>query len=339
MIIFSAATDVGPMSRIMSSGSRFSIAFSVAFASAENSFAQTASTGIGTLPGNASRIACASGTRSASTSDLPTWPCAARMNVFAIPPPTISASTFAASAFSTVSLVETFEPPTIATSGRAGSRERLAERLELRGHQRPRAGDRRVFRDAVRRRLGAMRGAERVVDVDIAELRHLARERVVVRLLALVEAAVLEQHDITGRERSVPRAAVHPVLDQGHGHAEKLATSRCATGASESASDQTPSFGRPRCEVTITAAPRASASRMPGTDARMRESSVIAPASSCGTFRSARMSTRFPRTSMSARRRKVIVVRCGSRAVASSRRRRGAPCARATTRAARRARR
>ena len=104
----------------MSSGATFSIAFSIGAAVAENSFAQTASTGIGTLPGNASRIAWASPTRSGSASDLPMCPCAARMKVLAMPPPTISASTFAASAFRTVSLVETFDPPTIATSGRAG---------------------------------------------------------------------------------------------------------------------------------------------------------------------------------------------------------------------------
>ena len=42
------------------------------------------------------------------------------MNVLAMPPPTISRSTLSASASSTVSFVETFEPPTIATSGRAG---------------------------------------------------------------------------------------------------------------------------------------------------------------------------------------------------------------------------
>ncbi len=38
---------------------------------------------------------------------------------------------------------------------------------------------------------------------------------------------------------------------------------------------------------------------MPGTDARMRVSSVILRASSCGTLRSARMNTRWLRTSMS----------------------------------------
>ena len=95
-----------------------------------------------------------------------------------------------------------------------GMRERLAERIELGGQQRAGAGDRRVLRDAVRGRLGAMRGAEGVVAVDVAELRHLLRERVVVLLLALVEAAVLEQHDLTRRERRVPGAAVDPVLDQ-----------------------------------------------------------------------------------------------------------------------------
>ena len=57
---------------------------------------------------------------SRSCSDLPTLkPCAAR-NVFAMPPPTISWSTFDSSVSSTVSLVDTFEPPTIASNGRAG---------------------------------------------------------------------------------------------------------------------------------------------------------------------------------------------------------------------------
>ena len=42
------------------------------------------------------------------------------MKVLAIPPPTTSWSTFCASAARMVSLVETLEPATIATSGRAG---------------------------------------------------------------------------------------------------------------------------------------------------------------------------------------------------------------------------
>ena len=42
------------------------------------------------------------------------------MKVLAIPPPTISWSTFSASVLSTVNLVDTLEPPTIATIGRLG---------------------------------------------------------------------------------------------------------------------------------------------------------------------------------------------------------------------------
>ena len=62
----------------------------------------------------------ASATRSASNSDLPIGRPAAAMKVLAMPPPTTSWSTFSASAARIVSFVETFEPPTIATSGRAG---------------------------------------------------------------------------------------------------------------------------------------------------------------------------------------------------------------------------
>ena len=69
--------------------------------------------------------------------------------------------------------------------------------------------------------------------------------------------------------------------------------SRFATGASESSGLNSPSVGRPRWLVTITAAPASSASWMQGTEARMRVSSVMLPASSCGTLRSARMNTRL----------------------------------------------
>ena len=216
------ATVVGPRSRIRSSGSTFSIAFSSAVASAAKTFAVTASMGTGTLPGNWSRIACASPTSSGSASDLPILPPSASTNVLAMPPPTISTSTFAASARRIVSLVDTFEPATIATSGPRRFGERLAQRVELGGEQRAGAGDRCEARNAVRRRLGAVRGAEGVVRVDVAELRHLLRELVAVLLLALVHAAVLEQHHLPGLQRRVPRAAVDPVADQRHRYAEQL---------------------------------------------------------------------------------------------------------------------
>src|ERR1035437_1081306 len=74
---------------------------------------------------------------------------------------------------------------------------------------------------------------------------------------------------------------------------------RCrATGASDSVSLHSPSFGRPKCEVSITRAPAPSAWRMPGSAARMRVSSVILP-SFAGTLKSTRISTRLPRRSRS----------------------------------------
>ena len=66
-----------------------------------------------------------SSTKSFSASDLPiAFPEASR-KVFAIPPPTISWSTLFASAARMVSLVETFDPATIATSGRFGAASAL----------------------------------------------------------------------------------------------------------------------------------------------------------------------------------------------------------------------
>jgi len=77
---------------------------------------------------------------------------------------------------------------------------------------------------------------------------------------------------------------------------------RRANGASESCGLNSPSVGRPRCEVTITAAPAASAISMAGSEARTRVSSLMRPASSSGTFRSERMKTRRPATRPSATR-------------------------------------
>ena len=164
-----------------------------------------------------------------------------------------------------------------------------AQRVQLGFQQRTGAGHRREAGDAVRGGLGAVRRAEGVVDVDVAQRGHLPGQRLVVLLLADVDAAVFQQHDLAG----VDLDAVNPVLHQRHGHAQQLGQA-LADLASESASVSTPSFGRPRWDVTITAAPASSARRMPGTEARMRVSSEMRPASSNGTFRSARMNTRLP---------------------------------------------
>ncbi|MNY36043.1 hypothetical protein D3C86_1705020 [compost metagenome] len=117
------AAVLGPMSRIMSSSATSLTSLTVAAAVALNSLAQTTSTGIGTeAPRRAmmSMMAWASPTRSCSASDLPIFRPAASMKVLAMPPPTISWSTLSARDLRMVSLVETLEPATMATSGRAG---------------------------------------------------------------------------------------------------------------------------------------------------------------------------------------------------------------------------
>ncbi len=56
------------------------------------------------------------------------------------------------------------------------------------------------LREGANRRVSAMGSAERVVDVDVAELRELAREVLVVLLFASVEAQVLEERDLAVAE-------------------------------------------------------------------------------------------------------------------------------------------
>src|ERR1700730_1117233 len=68
---------------------------------------------------------------------------------------------------------------------------------------------------------------------------------------------------------------------------------RLATGASEYSSANFPSSGPPRCDMTSTCAFALSAAWMVGSAARMRASLVTTP-SFTGTFKSSRISTRFP---------------------------------------------
>jgi hypothetical protein len=96
-----------------------------------------------------------------------------------------------------VSLVDTFEPATIATSGRFGAPSAL-----------PSASS-----------SAAVGGAECVVDVDVAELGHLLRELVGILLFALVDAAVFEQHQLAGRD---VHAVFNPVRHQRHVAAEQF---------------------------------------------------------------------------------------------------------------------
>jgi len=100
-----------------------------------------------------------------------------------------------------------------------GLGQRLGDGVGLGRQQRAGARHLGELRDAVGGGLSAVRGAEGVVDVDVGQRGELARERLVVLLLALVEAAVLEQHDLAGLHVD----AVDPVRDQRHLAAQQLA--------------------------------------------------------------------------------------------------------------------
>ena len=154
---------------------------------------------------------------SVSYSDLPTLTPVAARKVLAMPPPTISWSTSQ----------QRLEHRELGGDlGAADDRDqrprrllqRALERLELTDQQRSGAGHRREARHAVGAGLGAMRGAEGIHHEHVAQRGHAARQRLVVLLLALVEAHVLAQHRRAGRAVD----AVQPVLAQRHRLAQQL---------------------------------------------------------------------------------------------------------------------
>ena len=226
-------------------------------------------------------------------------PVAAR-KVLAMPPPTISWSTLREQALEDRELGRDL--------GAADDRDqrplRLLERRSSASSSAASSGPAQATgansRDAVRGRLGAVRGAEGVHDEDVAQRRHLLRELFVVLLLALVEAHVLEQHDLAGRRSRRRRASPSSKRTVP---AEQLARALARPARARTPARTRPPSGRPRCDITITRAPASSAAwmrRQRRADARVaRDLAVLRP----GTFRSSRISTRLPRRSRSAMRR------------------------------------
>ena len=99
----------------------------------------------------------------------------------------------------TLSLPDTFAPPTIAANGRAGDLEEVRELRDLALHEE--AGVRRQERgDPDGRGVGPVGRPERVVDVDVGVGRELLGELGVVLLLGRVEAEVLEEEELAGAE-------------------------------------------------------------------------------------------------------------------------------------------
>ena len=94
-----------------------------------------------------------------------------------MPPPISSLSTRGSRFLMTSILPDTFDPPMTATNGRFGFAERVAQVVELLLHQEARRRLRHELGDALGRRVGAVRAAERVVHVDVGQRRQLLGER------------------------------------------------------------------------------------------------------------------------------------------------------------------
>ena len=199
-------------------------------------------------------------------------------------------------------LPEIFAPPRIATKGRFGFSSAPPRYSSSLLHQE--AGDGRLeeARDALGGRVRAVRRAERVVHVEVAE----PRER---RARALRRSSprpprkrVFSSSSDRRRRRAIVRrrrrGVVSVLVDEAHRVLRAAARRGArATGSSEYFASGFP-FGRPRCESSTTRAPRSSSASIVGSAARMRVSSVTRAPSS-GTLKSTRTSARLPRSAAS----------------------------------------
>ena len=132
-------------------------------------------------------------------------PCA-RKKLKHIAPPIRIASAISRKRSITPILSLTLAPPRTTTNGCSGSSSSERQHRHLALEQE--AGDRRPqpVRDALGRRVRAVRGAEGVVHVHVAEPRQRVRQRGVVLGLARLEAAVLEHQHLARRRAAAPAA-------------------------------------------------------------------------------------------------------------------------------------
>ena len=150
-------------------------------------------------------------TRSGSKSEPPrSCPSAAR-KVLAMPPPSRSTSS-RGRRFSRVSILPSIlAPPSRAANGRSGSPSRRPRASTSRASSRPAALALQPLGHPHHRGVGAVGGAEGVVDVDLGQGRELVGEGRIVLLLAGVEAEVLEQRDARrGPSRAPPSPPPRP---------------------------------------------------------------------------------------------------------------------------------
>jgi len=249
-----------------------------------------------------SSSACEVGTRSSSHNDLPTFLPTALRKVLAMPPPTTIWSTFSDRLSRTVSLVETLEPPTMATSGRAGLASALVSASSSSVNRMPAQATGAYL--ATPWVEASARWA--VPKASMTKMSHNAAYFLAVSSLFFFSPLLVRQFSSS---TTSPSATSKPPLTQSRitrTGLPSLAAITSATGLSESSSLNSPSVGRPKCEVTITFAPAFIACSIVGIEAVMRASEVTLPFLT-GTFRSARMNTRLPASSRSVMRLKFMV--------------------------------
>ena len=152
-------------------------------------------------PRPSSGTSARSASLSSSTSERPSLPPLALRNVLAIAPPMQQLRRRGSSRFSSTPILsDTLAPPMIATNGRSTSPSSLLRNFTSRSISRPMPLSATNLRDAHRRGVGAVRGAERVVDVDVGVAGQGPREGLVVGFLAGRKAQVLEQRDRAGAQ-------------------------------------------------------------------------------------------------------------------------------------------
>jgi hypothetical protein len=136
-------------------------------------------------------------------------------------------STFGSRFWITPILSWTFAPPRIATKGRSGLAERLPQVAQLFLHQQACDGGQ-VVRDAFSGGVRAVRRAERIVHIDLAQPRQRTRKLRVVRLLLRVEAHILQQRDRVRRQARHARfhRRADAVVEEVDGTPQQLLQSR-----------------------------------------------------------------------------------------------------------------
>ena len=193
-------------------------------------------------------------------------------------------------------LSDTFAPPRIATNGRSGRLERVAEILQLLLHQQAGRRPLDVVRDGLDRRVRAVRRAERVVHVEVGERRERLRERRVVLLFLGVEPQVLEQHDAAARGvdllHRASRLVADAVVGERHRRAEQLGQAirdRPQAHLRVRLALRAPEMAREHDRRAVRRARTGSSAATRGSACRRR----CAPSFS-GTLKSTRTKTRLP---------------------------------------------